>query len=269
MYKRQLGQVFTQTVIEQLSLLPVAEGFATDRRQREKQLEAASDANLRTERALDELAGMETLIVMRFAAVKPRLPDSLWLPFEAAARPLLRERRILLARLAELQEQLLQALQASDVAALALAQRTQAARTQLTRLLFWVPARPSLQTIDELAPSWAWMSSAAKWRAAAAALGEAGYDSTRAISWRSAALPSIWQREAYSGWRRFTPASRCCSLASGSSDRAGCAWKEGTASGSLTIHRNSCSTWSMLTSEGASMRRSSIGSGRACARGAT
>ncbi|MCP5228860.1 mechanosensitive ion channel domain-containing protein [Accumulibacter sp.] len=165
-----LGQVFAQTVIEQLSELPGSESFDADQRARESRLEAASDASLRTERALDELTDMETELVLRFGAVTPALPDALWPQFEAAARPLLGEQQVLLASLDELQGQLLQALQASDAAALELAQRTQAARTELTRLLFWVPAQPSLQTISELSRSWAWMTSAANWRAAAVAL---------------------------------------------------------------------------------------------------
>ncbi|WP_291992995.1 mechanosensitive ion channel domain-containing protein [Candidatus Accumulibacter sp. ACC003] len=167
-----LGQVFAQTVIEQLSALPGAESFDAERRQRAAQLEAASDASLRAESALQELAdmGVETAIVLRFAALKPPLPDAWWPQFDAAARPRLAEQSNLLLRLDELQEQLLAALQANDAATLELAKRTQAARAELTRLLFWVPARPSLQTISELAPSWAWLSSAANWRAAATAL---------------------------------------------------------------------------------------------------
>ena len=167
-----LGQLFAQAVIEQLSRLPSSEGFENDRRQRLDRLEAASDATLRAERALDELADMETATVMRFAASKPPLPDALWPQFEAAARPLLGEQRTLLTGLDEQQGQLLQALQASDAAALELAHRTQAVRAELTRLLFWVPARPSLQTVGEFSRSWAWMTSLANWRAAAVSLAE-------------------------------------------------------------------------------------------------
>jgi hypothetical protein len=167
-----LGQIFSQTVIEELSLLPSVEGFDVARHEREALLEAASDASLRAEQALDELADMETVVVMRFGTAQPALPDALWPQFAAVARPLLRQQQVLLASLDELQQELVQALQASDAAALALLQRTQAARAELTRLLFWVPARPSQQTISELAPSWAWMTSAANWRAAVLTLGE-------------------------------------------------------------------------------------------------
>jgi potassium efflux system protein len=167
-----LGQVFAQTVIEQLSGLPGAEGFEAGRDQRAGQLEAASDANLRTEHALEALGDIETAVVLRFGTAEPPLADDLWPRFEAAARPLLAEQRLLLTSLDEVQGQLLQALQASDAAALELARRTQAVRAELTRLSFWVPARPSMQTIGELATSWAWMTSATNWRAAAGAVAE-------------------------------------------------------------------------------------------------
>ncbi|WP_313951302.1 mechanosensitive ion channel domain-containing protein [Accumulibacter sp.] len=167
-----LGRVFAQTVIEQLSLLPRPEGLQAARRQREGQLEAASDASLRAERVLDELADMETVLVMRFAQTTPRLPDTLWPQFSAVARPLFGEQRTLLSRLDALQDQLVHVLQESNVAALDLAQRTQLARAELSRLLFWVPARPSWQTIGEVVPAWAWMSSADHWRAAAVVLAE-------------------------------------------------------------------------------------------------
>jgi potassium efflux system protein len=166
-----LGQIFSQTVIEQLSLLPSVEGFDAARHARKELLEAASDTSLKAEHALDELADMETAVVLRFGTAQPALPDTLWPQFAAVARPLLRQQQVLLTSLDELQQELAQALQANDAAALALVQRTQAVRTELTRLLFWVPARPSLQTISELAPSWAWMTSAANWRAAVLTLG--------------------------------------------------------------------------------------------------
>lgn len=45
--------------------------------------------------------------------------------------------------------------------------------------------------------------------------------------------------------RRLSVASRCCSLVSGTSERAGIAQNEGAASGSSTTCTNSCSMLSM------------------------
>lgn len=160
-----LGRVFAQTVIEQLRVLPRAGGFDAERVQRDAQLEATSDANLRAERALDQLADLDAAVTTRLAAAQPPIPEGLWSQVRAAARDRLAEQRSLLSRLDDLQGQLLHVLQESDDADLRLAQRTHAARADLTRLLFWVPARPGIQTIGELAPSWAWMTSAANWRA--------------------------------------------------------------------------------------------------------
>ena len=89
-----------------------------------------------------------------------------------AAAPL-GAQRDLLARLAELQQTLVKTLREADAAARDLEKHTQAARATLTRLLFWIPAPPSTQTVSELVPALAWTVSPANWRAAGAVLREA------------------------------------------------------------------------------------------------
>ena len=161
-----LGREFAQTVIGQLRVLPKPERFDAERRQREGLLASTSDANLRAERALDELGDLQAVVATRFAEAEPPLAEALWPDFQAAAWARLGEQRVLLARLDEVQRQLLRALLDSDEADLDLARRTQAARSELTRLLFWVPARPGAQTISEIPAAMAWMLSGANWRAA-------------------------------------------------------------------------------------------------------
>ena len=142
-----LGREFAQTLIERRRELPARERFAAGRDARARLLAATSDANVRVERELGELADRD--------------PAALG------------TQRDLLARLAEIQQTLLKTLREADAAARDLEKHTQAARATLTRLLFWIPAPPSTQTASELVPALAWTASPANWRAAGAVLREA------------------------------------------------------------------------------------------------
>ncbi|SBT03511.1 membrane hypothetical protein [Candidatus Accumulibacter aalborgensis] len=167
-----LARAFAQTVIEQLSVLPQTERFDAQRRQRDGLLEATNEANLGTERALDQLGDIETAVTARLAGAQPPVPEAQRSAIEAVARERLGEQRALLQRLDEQQRALLQALQQSDAADVDLARRTDEARAELTRLLFWVPSPPGSRTISDLPQSLAWMVSAANWRTAAIFLGD-------------------------------------------------------------------------------------------------
>ena len=81
-------------------------------------------------------------------------------------RERLAEQRALLTRLEEQQEKLVKALREASNAARDLRVWSESKRAELTKLLFWMPARPGTQTVTELASSLAWTVSPANWRAA-------------------------------------------------------------------------------------------------------
>ena len=164
-----LGREFAETVLERLRELPRAEQFAAARAARARLLEATSDAALRIDRVRDGLADLDTALAARLAAAVPPVPQAERPQVEAALRAALAVRRDDIARLAELQEKLLQALREVEVAERELERAGDTMRAKLTQLLFWIPAPPATQTLNRFAPAVAWTVSPANWRAAGAA----------------------------------------------------------------------------------------------------
>ena len=176
-----LGQELAQALNEQLRKLPRQERFAVANAQRTEVLAEASDADLRVERALRELADLD-------AATAQRLSDVLPAPSQEQqqrVRAALAEQRELLQRLAELDRKQLDVLHEVDVAWHDLDSASQAARAKLTRFLFWIPAPPSTRTAGQFAPALAWLVSPANWRAAGEVV---RHEFTRAPFWPSVAL---------------------------------------------------------------------------------
>ena len=176
-----LGQELARALNEQLRKLPRQERFAVAHAQRTEVLAEASDADLRVERALRELADLD-------AATAQRLSDVLPVPSQEQqqrVRAALAEQRDLLQRLAELDRKQLDILHEVDVAWHDLDSASQAARAKLTRFLFWIPAPPSTRTAGQAAPALAWLVSPANWRAAGEVV---RHELTRAPFWPSVAL---------------------------------------------------------------------------------
>lgn len=182
-----LGQEFAQTLREYLSGLPSAEKLAVGKARRMQLLAAASDAELAVERALHRLDDPDAVIDSLLAKVQPPLSDEELPQLKRALSAALRQQRDLLQRLAGEQEQLRKKLNEAGEEAVALQKQADAARTQLTDLLFWTPAPPTAQTLAELAPALRWTFSAAHWQAAAAAMQA---ELVRKPLWPAAALLS-------------------------------------------------------------------------------
>jgi potassium efflux system protein len=180
-----LGGEFAQTLIERRRQLPTPERFTAARDARARLLAATSDANLRAEGELGGLADLDAAAAKRLAAAQPPIPEAQRPHVQAAARERLAAQRDLLTRLAELQQALLVALRETDEAERELVRQGQAARAELTQLLFWIPARPSTEAVRRLALALAWTASPANWRAAAAVLGE---ESARRPFWPAVAV---------------------------------------------------------------------------------
>lgn len=161
-----LGQEFAQTLTEQMRELPRSERLAAARENRDDGLAALSDDNLRSERALARLDDLDAITAQRLAEAQAGLVPQMQQTLAPAVRAALAEQRDLLQRLTMLQEQRMQVLRETDEAARELEQRGGAAREELTRFLFWIPAPPSTRTIGGLAPAIAWTLSPANWKAA-------------------------------------------------------------------------------------------------------
>ena len=161
-----LGQEFAQALTEQLRQLPRPERFAVADEQRAEQLAAASDADLRVERALSELDDLDAATAKRLAAALPPLSQEQRSQVEATMRAALVEQRDLLQRLTAIESKRLEALREAGEAARDLQRQGEAARTKLTRFLFWIPAPPSTKTVGGLVPALAWTISPTNWRSA-------------------------------------------------------------------------------------------------------
>ena len=157
-----LGQELAQALNEQLRKLPRQERFAVASAQRTEVLAEASDADLRVERALRELADLD-------AATAQRLSDVLPVPSQEQQQRC--ARRLLSSASCSsawqtLDRKQLDILHEVDAAWHDLDSASQAARAKLTRFLFWIPAPPSTRTAGQAAPALAWLVSPANWRAA-------------------------------------------------------------------------------------------------------
>ena len=167
-----LGEEFAQTLLRQTRQLRRSEQSAAARDERDRLMAETSNADLRTGFAADELDDLDTAVATRLASLKPPLAQAQREQVEPAVRAALSEQRDLLGRLAGLQRERLEALRAADDAERDLELRSESARAELTRYLFWIPASPSTKTFGELAPSLAWTVSPANWRAAAVVVRE-------------------------------------------------------------------------------------------------
>ena len=169
---RAQGREFSQAVINQLRQLPRAESLSADRSLRDQTLEAASDANLRVADQLAALDDLDAVVAQRMGPPAPGVSPAQRAEAEAALRQQLNDEVRELSALDELQRDLLAALLARNAAEEELLQRSVAARAELSRVLFWVPARPGREVVSELAPSLAWMGSAQHWQQTGSVLRE-------------------------------------------------------------------------------------------------
>ena len=167
-----LGEEFAETLTELLRQLPRPERFAVAREQRAELLVAASNADLRAERALAELNDLDAATAKRLAAAQPPVAQEQRPQVEPMVRAALAEQRDLLERLAALERKRLETLREAEEAERDLERQGQAARAELTRFLFWIPAPPSTKTAGSFVPALAWTVSPANWRAAAGVMRE-------------------------------------------------------------------------------------------------
>jgi potassium-dependent mechanosensitive channel len=167
-----LGQEFAQTLTELLHQLPESGRFALASGRHGESLAAVSDANLRAERALSDLDDLEAALATRLAAAQPPIAQEQRPEVEPAVRTALAEQRDLLERLTAAQQKRLKTLRETEDAERDLERQGEAARVELTRFLFWIPAPPSTKTVGGIVPALAWTVSPTNWRAAREVMGD-------------------------------------------------------------------------------------------------
>jgi potassium efflux system protein len=153
-----LGGEFSQTLLDYLRQLPGPERFRDLRGKHADLMAAASDEELRVERALHEIKAGQAGGGQPGAPLQPVVP--------AGREPQDQSQRDSLEKLAALLRQNLEALDKSSAAARELEHIAVAARRTLAGYLFWIPTPPSTRTLTELVPSLAWTLSPANWRTA-------------------------------------------------------------------------------------------------------
>lgn len=167
------GREFAVMIRSELRALPRSGLLIGESDLRESLLEQASDVSVRAETAALALADMDAAVARRLAAAPAPPEPAQRVQAEALLREQLTEQRSLLQQLHGLARDRQQTLRAIARAEADLEQRGASARAELTRLLFWLPSPPERRLIGEVAPSIAWLSSAARWQAAAAVLVDA------------------------------------------------------------------------------------------------
>ncbi|TLD47447.1 MAG: Miniconductance mechanosensitive channel MscM [Accumulibacter sp.] len=159
-----LGQEFAQTLREYLRSLPTAEQAVASRQRRIELLATASDSQLAVERALHRLEDPDAVITTLLAKAHPPVSEEERPQLLRALAAALRQQSELLQRLAAEQERLRKTLNEAGEMADALLLEADAARQELTELLFWTPAPPSARTLAELGPALRWTFSPSHWQ---------------------------------------------------------------------------------------------------------
>ncbi len=165
-----IGHELARTLVLQLRQLPRPGHFDDTRRERSDLLAATSDENLRAEDELRDLSDLDAALERRLATMQPPPAPAERQRLEIDLRAGLVEQRGLLERLIARQRELFGTLHAVAVAERELEQQYRSAHVKLTEILYWVPAPPGLQTVNEIPAALAWTVSPANWRSAAETL---------------------------------------------------------------------------------------------------
>ena len=161
-----LGREFVQAALEELRHLPKPAHYKLTRQARDRALATTSDEILRYERELDDLSDREESPARYYPAQRSSSRVAERTKIDSSTRATMTEQRRLLAQLIEIDGALLKTLLESKKTERELMQVSEAAHTQLSKMLFWVPAQFSAQTFVELRSAGAWTVSWENWRGA-------------------------------------------------------------------------------------------------------
>jgi potassium-dependent mechanosensitive channel len=159
------GRELNRLLLGQIHALPTPDRFQEAARLRVEALANAADGRLDVELERTRIADLDRAVAEAMAKLGPSLPAAERAAIEKRVRANLAELQRLLERLDKELDVLLRTLRATNEAESALLRSARDARTELVRLLLWIPVAPvSLQTFDDLGQAAKWVVSAANWR---------------------------------------------------------------------------------------------------------
>jgi potassium efflux system protein len=159
------GRELNRLLLGQIRALPTPDRFQEAARLRVAALANAADARLDVELERTRIADLDRAVAEAMAKLGPNLPAADRVAIEQRVRANLAELQRLLERVDKELDVLLRTLRATNEAESALLRSARDARTELVRLLLWIPVAPvSLQTFDDLGQAAEWAVSAANWR---------------------------------------------------------------------------------------------------------
>jgi len=162
------GRELNRLLLGQIGSLPTPDQFQEEARLRAEILAKAADARLDVELERAKIADLNRAVADAMAALDPGLPAAERAAIERRVRVNLAELQRLLERLDKEIDVLLQTLRATSEAESELLRRARDARTELVRLLLWIPVAPvGLETFDDLGEAMKWLVSGTNWRSAA------------------------------------------------------------------------------------------------------
>jgi len=162
------GGELDKLLLGTIRALPAPDQFRKTAERRANAIAKAADTRLDVELARAKLADRNRAVAEAMAGVDPALPPASRAKIEKRVRADIAELQRLLERLDQELDVQLQTLRATGEAESGLLQRTQDVRTELARLLLWIPVAPvSLQTFTDLGRSVEWLASPANWQGVA------------------------------------------------------------------------------------------------------
>jgi potassium efflux system protein len=159
------GRELNRLLLGQIRALPTPDRLQGAARLRVEALANAADARLDVELERTRNADLDRAVSEAMAKLGPELPVSERAAIEQRVRANLAELQRLLERLDKELDVLLRTLRATNEAESALLRSARDARTELVRLMLWIPVAPvSLQTFVDLGQAAEWVASGANWR---------------------------------------------------------------------------------------------------------
>jgi potassium efflux system protein len=159
------GGDLDKLLLGQLRLLPTPDQFRNAAERRAGAIAKAADARLDVELERAKVADINGAVAEAVKDLDPGLPAATRASIEQRLRSNLGDLQRLLERVDKELDVLLRTLRATEEAESVLLRRTREVRTELVRLLLWVPVAPvNLDTFGEIGPSVKWLVSGDNWR---------------------------------------------------------------------------------------------------------
>lgn len=152
-------------LLAQIRALPTPDRFRASARARVEALAIAADARLDVELERTGIADIDSAVAAAMSRLDANLPPAEREAGEQRLRSSLAELQRLLERQDKELDVLLRTLRATNEAEAALLRGAREARTELLRILLWIPVAPvNLQTFGDLGPAAQWVASQDSWR---------------------------------------------------------------------------------------------------------